>query len=182
MKVWVWDIRGQMEQAPDPTEDGIVQERHLRDVLATVHDYDGVSTFPKIVKEQNTRQTNAKRQRRASPPPSGRYGVTKVMKIQISDDEEEKKDTSSEVNRQQSSPPPMPTYEPITPPNPPPPPYEEEDDGSRPPRLHRPKPHDPRLHRHPQPPPSPTAQREEAGRLMGLDSYVVENMYKVICW
>ena len=44
VKLWVWDIRGQMEQSPDPTEDGIVQERHLRDVIATAHDYDGVST------------------------------------------------------------------------------------------------------------------------------------------
>ena len=174
VKLWVWDIRGQMEQAPDPTEDGIVQEQHLRDVLAAAHDYDGVSTFPKIVKEENIRWINArKRRRRVSTAPSPSAGrVTKTMKINVPSDDEE------EVNQQQP-PPPSGAFEPVTPPRPLPQDDSDEDGSSRPPRVHRPKPTDPRLNRHQQPPPSPATvlkNKEEAGREMGLDSYVVESV------
>ena len=128
VKLWVWDIRAQMEQAPDPTEDGGAQEQHLRDILATAHDYDGASTFPKIVKEENIRRITAKkRQRCASPPSSG--WLTKTMKL--------------DEQQQQQSPPPSVAYVPVTP-----------------------------------SPPPPTVQKEEAGRQMGLNSYVVENIVK----
>ena len=73
--------------------------------------------------------------------------------------------------------PPSPSYEPVTPPRPPSPPYDDDNSSSRPPRLHRPKPVDPRLHCQPASPP-PTSQREEAGRHMGLDSYVVESIVR----
>ena len=102
----------------------------------------------------------------SSPRPSPRNEkISKVEEIEtISDDDEN---------------PPLPPHQPMTPP--PPPPHDDEDD--RPPRLHRPKPTDPRLNRyHPQQrPPSPATilkTKEETGRQMGLDSYVVESVVR----
>jgi len=156
-----------MELPPDPTEDEGAQERRLKDILATAHEYDGVCTFPKIGKrkEGNKGRFAYKRPYSSSVSSSCQDRVTKVAKVVIPSDDEE------ECNQQQQSP--LPPPESMTPP---------EDEANRPPRLHRPKPPtDPRLHRQLQlPPPSPstTEQREEAGRVMGFTSYIIENVVK----
>ena len=157
-------IKGKMELAPDPTEDEVGQERHLRDILAKAHDYDGVSTFPKIGKEDNKRKFNTNKKRQHSSPSSSCRGrVTKIPKVSLLSDDEE------ECNQQQQSPLPPPPPEPVTPPPPPrsPPPDDEDD---RPPRIHRPKPPtDPRIQRQ---------KREEAGRQMGFNLYVIKNVVR----
>jgi len=53
LKMWVWDVKGHRESVPDPTEDVCIIEKRLREILASAHDHDGVSTFPKMVKEHN---------------------------------------------------------------------------------------------------------------------------------
>ena len=91
-------IKGKMELPPDPTEDEVAQERHLKDILAKAHDYDGVSTFPKSGKEGNKGRFAYKRQH-SSVSSSCRGRVMKVATVAkvaiISDDEEE-------CNQQQS--------------------------------------------------------------------------------
>ena len=149
IKLWVWDIKSTRELPPDPTEDGVVQERHLRDILAKAHDYDGVSTFPKIGKESDRKWSNSNKRQRGSASPSSSYQAAKVIKISLSDDEEE--------GNQQQQPPLPPTIEPVTPPRPPPP----QDDNDA-------KPIDPRLNR----------DKERAGKMMGFDLYSVENVVK----
>ena len=155
LNMWVWDVKSHREPVPDPTEDVYVMEKHLRGILASAHDYDGVSTFSKMVKEHNTR-TYGKRQCERSLPRTEK--IRKLEEIEIKSDNEEN--------------PPLPPYQPMTPPPPPPslpPPPPPHDEDGRPPRVSRPKPPtDPRLNRHQQRPPlSPAsimANKEEAGK------------------
>ena len=165
LKMWVWDVKSHREPVPDPTEDMRVMDKHLRDILASAHHYDGVSMFPKMVKEN--KRTYGKRQSDKSSP--RRNKIRKVEEIEIKSDDDEEN-------------PPLPPYQqPMTPPPPPPSPPPHDEDG-RPPRVSRPPPTDPRVNRHQERPPmSPAsimANKEEAGRQMGLNSYVVENIVK----
>ena len=171
LKMWVWDVKSHRESVPDPTEDVYVTEKHLREILASAHENDGVSTFPKMVKENNKRTYGKRQCERSSPRLSSRSDkIRKIEEIETKSDDEEN--------------PPLPPYQPMTPPPPPPsPPPPPHDEDGRPARVSRPKPPiDPRLNRHQgRPPLSPASimkNKEEAGKEMGLDSYVVENIVK----
>ena len=78
-------IIGKMELPPDPTEDEGAQERHLKDILAKAHEYDGVCTFPKIGKrrEGNKGRFAYKRQYSSSVSSSCQDRVTKVAKQKL---------------------------------------------------------------------------------------------------
>ena len=191
LKLWLWDVQEGRQKAPDPTDDANTRIHHVKQLLTISHNYDGVSKFPRLTR-RSRRTTDIdvmmavrddavryKRCYQQSPPPKRRFG-TKSQKIELSDYEAGGEETKKEGSI--TPPPPMPTtYEPVTPP-PPPPPQDDSDDG-RPPRVSRPTPPtDPRLNRHQRRPPlSPTTSvknKEEVGREMGLESYVVESVVR----
>ena len=174
LKLWLWDVKEGRQHPPDAAEDEQTRKHRVQQLLTIAQNYDGVSKFPKLGrKSRRTTDVNIHNMRKRchqSPPlhrPTHGYSATKSIKIEISNDNDASDDDAGKKGEEAE-------VLPITPPPAPPPPY-----GSRPPRLRRPKPVDPRLHHHPQPPSSPpTAQREEAGRCLGLDSYVVENIVR----
>ena len=187
LKLWLWDVQDGQQQPPDAAEDTAVRLHRIKHLLTISHNYDGVSKFPRLTR-RNRRMTDidvmmavhdgAGRYKRSYQQslPKRRCG-SKIQKVELSDDEAGEGSITP-------PPPPMPTttYEPVTPP-PPPPPQDDDSDNDRPPRLSRPPPTDPRVNRHHQgrPPVSPASvmtNKEQAGRKMGLDSYVVESVVR----
>ena len=202
LKLWLWDVQDGRQKAPDSTEDVDTRMRRVKQLMTIAHNYDGVSKFPRLTRKNRRimnidmmmavsddagRSNKRCYQQSPPPPPFTRRFTTKVQKIDLSDDDE---GTGEETKKEGSiTPPPPPPppgfFEPVTPPPPPPPPQDDSDDGSsRPPRLHRPKPTDPRINHHhdeQRPPLSPATiitSKEEVGRNMGLDSYVVESVVR----
>ena len=144
-------------------------------------------------------RSNKRCHQQSLPPQITRPYATKIQKIDLSSDDEgveEERKKEGSITPPPPPPPPPPGFEPVTPPPPPPPPGFEpvtpppppplqdgSDDGSssRPPRLRRPKPEDPRINRHQRPPLSPAtvlSNKEEAAKCMGFDSYVVRSVVR----
>ena len=201
LKLWLWDVQDGRQKAPDSTEDADTRMRRVKQLMTITHKYDGVSKFPRLTRKNrrimnvdmmmavsdDAGRSNKRCYQQSLPPLITRPYATKIQKIDLSSDDEvtgeERKKGGSITPPPPPPPPPPPGFEPVTPPPPPPPQDGSDDDGSsRPPRLHRPKPTDPRINRHEQRSPlSPAtllSNKEEAAKRMGLESYVVRSVVR----
>ena len=189
LKLWLWDVQDGRQQPPDAAEDTAVRLHRIKQLLTISHNYDGVSKFPRLTRRSRrmtdidvmmaVRDGHGRNKRSYQQSPSKRRCGSKIQKVELSDDDEAGEGSLTPP----PPPPPMPTtaYEPVTPP-PPPPPQDDDSHDGRPPRVSRPPPTDPRVNRYQgRPPLSPASlmkNKEQAGKEMGLDSYVVENIVK----
>ena len=194
LKLWLWDVQDGRQSVPDKSEDADTRTCRIRQLLTIAHKYDGVSKFPRLARnfrrhsDERTIDAVRKRshqQQQQSSPSKQHLFAHKIQKIELLSDDE---DAGEEVTTTRSiTPPPPPPpgfFEPVTPP-PPPPPQDDDSEDGRPARVSRPPPPtDPRINRHhneQKPPLSPATiiqGKEEAGRKMGLDSYVVESVVR----